>query len=484
MALKQKVLQTAAKYELFSAGETIVVGVSGGPDSLCLLHLLRELREELRIELHVGHLNHQLRGEEAEADATFVAQLAEEWGLSATVEARDVSAYARKHKLAIEEAARRVRYQFLAEIAERVGAKKVAVGHNADDQTETVLMHFLRGAGLAGLRGMRPLSPYPYPGIIRAPGLLSLLRPLLEVPRLEIEAYCRQHKLRPRFDRSNLDTTYFRNRLRHELIPILETYNPNIREVIRRAARVIADDYAYLRQQGDRAWKVVAQQDEQTITFDLEKWLALPLSLQRQLLRRAIRHLRQDLRDIDWIHVENALEVAQQKTTGSRATLPKGLFLFKGYDKLVVGQQMPEPDSPLLDADWLELTIPGTTPLPGSNWQVAANILSRTELPDEALHNQDPWQAYLDYERCGPQIALRRRRSEDRFQPLGLGGRWKPLPQFMTNVKIPAQVRDRWPLLVSAEQILWVVGWHIDERVKITEESEKVLHLRFRKETR
>ncbi len=461
-----------------------MVGVSGGPDSLCLLHVLRRLRDEYDLSLHVAHLDHRIRGKEAEEEATFVAALAAEWGLPATVEGRDVPALARAKKLAIEEAARQARYAFLAEVAGRVGAQSIAVGHNADDQTETIIMHWLRGAGLAGLRGMLPLSRV---GALRLASYsqateLRLVRPLLEVTRQEIEAYCQEHGLKPRFDRSNLDTTYYRNRLRHELIPYLEKLNPNVREVVRRSARVIADDYAYLRSELKRLWpQVVTAESKEAIVFDLAGWRALPTSLKRATLRQAIHLLRRSLRNINWVHVEDALLALESRQASAQVTLPQGLMLTIGYHDFTVAEedyQPPLPAWPFLTVDHLSLTVPGRTALPGSDWTLEARLLDAPlEVPD------DPWQGFLDYERLGGKLSLRRRRPGDRFQPMGMGGRWKLMREFMINVKIPACWREIVPLLISGEgleeEIAWVAGWRIDERFKVSEETQRILHLRF-----
>jgi tRNA(Ile)-lysidine synthase len=497
------VRRTIDRYGLLPSEEKVVVGVSGGPDSLCLLHILNRLRGEYCIELHVAHLNHRMRGSEADADAAFVARLAEEWGLPCIVEARDVPTLAREKKLSLEEAARRARYAFLAEAAEQVGAKRIAVGHNADDQTESVLMHWLRGAGLAGLRGMLPsipLSDYrlledggqyngqeefsgqgeldgqePYP--------FTLIRPLLEVTRAEIEAYCAEHSFQPRFDRSNLDTTYYRNRLRHELIPYLESYNPGIREVVRRSARVIADDYAYLRAELDRLWsQVVTSESDTVIKFDLAAWRSLPTSFQRSTLRQAIHRLRRSLRNINWIHVEDARVALLEKPAGTQVTLPQGLMLTMSYQTFTVadeGQVELPTDLPLLMVDSLSLAIPGTTPLPKSPWRVEAHLLSRSELPAGWEDNQDPWQAFLDHDITGLELILRCRQPGDRFQPLGLGGRQTTLREFMINVKIPAQWRHWVPIVASPLHIVWLAGWRVDERARVTASTRCILHLRF-----
>jgi len=522
------VRHTIDRYGLLLPEETVVVGVSGGPDSLCLLHVLNRLGGEYRIELHVAHLNHRMRGSEADADAAFVARLAEEWGLPCTVEARDVPTLAREKKLSLEEAARRARYAFLAEVAEQIGAGRIAVGHNADDQTESVLMHWLRGAGLAGLRGMLPAislsdyrlleGPCPEPdegeeggtrdkgqgpalnpalspalseveGVVEgaAPYPFTLIRPLLEVPRAEIEAYCAEHSLQPRFDRSNLDTTYYRNRLRHELIPYLESYNPGIREVVRRSARVIADDYTYLRAELDRLWpQVVISESDRAIKFDLAAWRGLPTSFQRSTLRQAIHRLRRSLRNINWIHVEDALVALLEKPAGTQVTLPQGLMLTMSYQIFTVANEgyveLPT-DLPLLTVDSLPLGIPGTTPLPESPWRVEARHLSRSELPPGWEDNPDPWQAFLDHEVTGSELILRRRQPGDRFQPLGLGGRQTTLREFMINVKIPTQWRHLVPIVASPQHIVWLAGWRVDERARITKGTKRVLHLRFARST-
>jgi len=469
------VRQVVRRYNLLPPGTTVVVGVSGGADSLCLLHVLNRLQTQRGFSLHVAHLNHGLRGAEAAADAEFVAALAGQWALPATVEERDVAGYARKRKIAIEEAAREVRYAFLAEVAARVGADRVAVAHHADDQTETVLMHALRGAGLAGLRGMRPNSRYPLQG-----SELRLIRPLLEVTRAQIEAYCAEHGLKPRFDRSNLDTTFFRNRLRHEVIPYLETINPNIRQVLRHTAAGLADDYDFLREAVNEAWSTVGREEGEAILFDRAAWSALHPSLQRGLIRKAVRQLRPGLKDINWLHVEPARRLALEKPPGKRATLPQGLFLFCQRDVLVIGERVPLPDEPQLKPGTsVAVNVPGETVLPGGRWLIRAEVVARAALPAHPHTNADRWQAFLDASVAGAALRLRTRGPGDRFCPLGLEGHHMTLSEFFIAQKVPAPLRDRLPLLVSGGDILWVVGWRIDERAKVTEGTEEVLWVRI-----
>jgi len=503
MELLQRVRKAIERHILLAGGDTVVVGVSGGPDSLCLLHILCRLGSDYTLALHVAHLNHCLRGAEADEEQAFVMELADKWGLPAHVESQDIAALAKERKLAVEEAARQVRYAFLARVAVRVGARRIAVGHNADDQVETVLMHWLRGAGPAGLRGMQPVSRLD---ALRLEGEeithgeggsnLLLIRPLLDVPRSAIEAYCTTHDLRPRFDRSNLDTTYYRNRLRHELLPNLETYNPRIREVILRSAAIISEDYAYLQQQVAAAWSnVVVLEGACAVAFDLDRWRALPLSLQRSLLREAIRRLRRSLRNIGWVHIDNAIGVLQRGGTGACATLPRGLEARLGYHQVIVADKAyvePVPDFPLLQ-EQVPLRVPGTARLPLSDWERTAYVIDRAALDREDLSHDNPWQAYLDSDIAGKVLCLRPRRAGDRFWPQGLGEKPTTVSNFMTNAKIPRAWRHRIPLLVRTPEpilgategsrplILWLAGWRIDERAKVTDTTQRVLHLAFSK---
>ena len=487
MSLLKQVKETIEEYSLLERGEPVVVGVSGGPDSLCLLHVLKRLAPQYEMALHVAHLEHGIRGEESEADARFVSDLARRWGLPITMEHANVPRLAEEEGLAIEEAARRARYGFLAWVAVEIGARCIAVGHNADDQVETVLMHFLRGSGLAGLRGMLPLSPLGelrLGQVLRDSSLaadLRLIRPLLEVPRSAIETYCRRKGLEPRFDRSNLDTTYYRNRLRHELLPTLESYNPNVREVLRRTAQVMAADYELLRQGLEEAWgQILRQESQEAIFFDLEGWRSLPLSLRRSTLREAIHRLRRSLRNINWVHVENARRVAERGETGAQATLPCHLMLTVDYNHLLVAEEgyLPPVSWPTVEAP-LPVVVPGTIHLPGTEWRLVAQLIDRPHFPGAALHSGERWQAFLDADVVGRELILRPRRPEDRFQPLGMGGHSQRIRDFMINVKVPAAHRDRVSLLVAGGRILWVCGWREDERARVTNSTQRILWLRF-----
>lgn len=439
-------------------------------------------------------MNHGLRDEAAEADADFVAGLAARWGVPATVESADVRRLARDRRLSIEEAARQARYAFLASVAARLNAPTIAVAHNADDQAETVLMHFLRGSGVGGMRGMLPETQISDLRLLIADGSvsnqqstirnLSIIRPLLTLPRADIAAYCDEHNLAPRFDASNLDTTFFRNRLRHEVLPALEAVSPRLRERLARMADVAAADAEVLRGAlaSARALAVLGE-TTRALTFDLAAFRSLSLGLRRALVRDAVARLRTDLRDIDFLPVDAAARLALNGRVGARAPLPGGLSLTVGYDTLRLAFDSAPPDLPdipqLGPAACLRVDVPGVTPLPGSQWELRAKIAGRGEWRlEEIERNDDPWQAFIGWDEARP-LTLRARRPGDRFQPHGLGGANMKIPDFMIANKIPAAWRDGLPLLSDDDAILWVGGWRLSESAAVTPGTRTVLKLQF-----
>ncbi len=489
MDLLLDVLEYIRRHGLLEPGGGVVVGVSGGPDSVALLDLLARLAPEWDLRLQVAHLHHGIRGVEADADADLVVERAEGYGLSWTLERVDLPAIAREKGLALEEAARWVRYNFLARVAQREGARRIAVAHNADDQAETVLMHLLRGAGPGGLRGMLPDSRLPVYGTPPAEAgqvlpALRLVRPLLQTPREEIEAYCEERGLEPRFDRTNLDTTFFRNQLRHEVLPYLAGISPQISERLRHLAEVVRADYELLEADFDAAWEaLLVYAYEDALAFDLEGWRARPLAVQRALVRRAAYRLRETLRDVSFVHVEDAVAVARSGRTGAQATLPRGLVLEVRYQTLVIGDEaalhLPE-DRPWLEqAAVIPVTVPGTTPLP-EGWSFHIAEVEAWEL-GTIVTNPQPLVAWMDAEALEDRPRLRTRREGDRFRPQGMGGAEVRLSDFLINAKVPWAWREHLPLLVAGEEILWVAGERLSEEAIVKPGSQRVLRLEFRR---
>ncbi len=477
--LVARVAETIERHALCAPGDRVVVGVSGGADSLTLLHALIALRKRLGIALHVATLDHGLRGAAGAADAEFVRCTALGWGLPVTVGRADVAQIARLHRLSVEEAARQVRYTFLLCVARQVGAARVAVGHQRDDQAETVLMHLVRGSGLSGLRGMLPATPLsdyhlledvatvcdpPLDGPPAAPDAWpALIRPLLDLSRREIDEYVAAHGLTPRLDATNEDTTYFRNRLRHEVLPLLETLNPNVRELLARTADVLRADADLVRAAGEAALaRALRSATPGAVVLDRAAWDGLPLSSKRHLIRAAVWRLRPALRDVTFEHVERALAVIASGQVGARATLPGGLALRVGYDALIIagagaGAVEVGGDAPALAG---ERAGPVFGPherveIVYGGWVFVARPLAPgDDLP--ALH-ADLLAAALVVP-AGARLWLRARRPGDRFCPRGMGGRSQKLADTLINLRVPAAWRDRVPLLVVDDAIAWFVA--------------------------
>ena len=487
MDLISEVEAAIRTHQLLERGGKVVVGVSGGPDSTALLDILRRLAPAYDLTLHVAHLHHGIRDEEADQDMAWVRRLAKRWNLPFTGKRVDIPPIAKDGGLSEEEAARQVRYGFLAEVAQAVRASYVAVAHNADDQAETVLMHIIRGAGLAGLRGMLPsiqLKAYHFLEEDAIQADIALIRPLLGITRSRIEAYCDARELQPRLDRTNRDTTYFRNKLRHEVLPYLSQLNPNMPERLCNLAEVVRADYELLQEFFSVAHDTLCIKSYRDARiFDLHQWRNQPLAVRRAIIRSVAYALQPDLRDVGFAHVEQALTLAQKGKTGDRATLPHGLELTLGYDTLVIAKQgvkhLPE-ERPWLAPDTIvPVEIPGVTPLP-DGWELHTQTVTHWNL-EAIANNPNPLVAWINLDALGASPKLRTRKLADRFSPHGMGGSEVRLSDFLINVKVRRAWRDHLPLLVNDEdRILWVVGHRLSREALVRSETDRVVYFRFR----
>ena len=469
LSLEQRILDFIYSHRLIEQDTCLLVALSGGPDSMCMLDVLLKLRGELRIQLHIAHLNHQLRGSDSDSDARFIDRLARQLGIPATLATGDVTGYRREKHLSLEEAAREVRYAFLAEAAYSLGTDRVAVGHTSSDNIETVIMHLVRGTGTAGLVGLKPLVKQRSAG-----SELTVVRPLLSVSRAETAEYCREHKLAVRIDSSNLALSSMRNRIRHELLPILTTYNPGIEQAILRLSRIASDDIDFLAIEGKKLWRRIVHIHQGIILLDRKEFLEIHPALKRYLLRMACNKLLGNLKDIETRHIEMIID-SLEKPAGKILNLPRGLKFLIDYQRYLLGKD-PESLSPLppLNGIW-QLNIPGQSTLPG--WMVKAEFLDRKQVK---MERDNPFCAFLDLDSAGNRLLVRTRRSADRFQPLGMD-KQKKLGKFMIDARIPAAWRNYIPLVCCDDQILWVVGWRINDRYRVTKKTKRILNLEFEK---
>lgn len=461
-----------------STDRPIVVGVSGGADSLALMHVLFALGYQLVI----AHLDHALRSE-SNQEADYVQSLAKSNGLpfmGARVDVKEAAAISGE---SLEEAARNVRYRFLFDCARQVGAQSVAVAHHADDQIETILMHFLRGAALSGLAGM------PYRRIIPLwDQEIPVVRPLLDIWREEIEAYIDKVGIKPCIDVSNQDTTYFRNQLRHELIPELETYNPQFRKVLLRTVDVLREEKVLLDQLAREAWeKCLHAQTEERVILRVDPFGQLHKSLQRRLLRLAIAQLRPDLRDVGFEVVERGLAYIHQPGEVQEIDLIARLYLGIIKDRLILrtwAAELPDFEKPLLGSK-NDTGVLGTGQGYNlrSGWRIEAELL--TEIPDDVMaiiKEKGPHETWLDFDRLEMPLIVRSREEGERWQPLGMGGRSQKVSDFFINEKVLEHMRDLWPLVCSGTQIGWIVGMRPSEHFKVTHTTKRILILRLKRD--
>jgi tRNA(Ile)-lysidine synthase len=426
----------------------------------------------------VAHFNHKLRPD-SDTDANIVEQTAARLNLASVIENGDVWAYAEAEKLSIEEAARILRYRFLMGQAHRLNAQAVAVGHTADDQVETVLMHFLRGAGLAGLKGMN------YRTVIHMfDPEIPVVRPLLDTWREETVVYCAANGFRPRHDPSNASLDFFRNRLRHLLIPTLESYNQRFREVVWRRSLSLGADYEILASVLDDAWKVcVVQQTTGFITFDSSALTKQPLGLQRNLIRRAIEVVHPDELDINYATLERAANFISDPDGGHhiRLDLTGGVHLLREGSWIYIAAknvtlpverwpQMPD------ETNTISLQIPGSVKLSGG-WKLNCERWNIASLATEqARMNDDPFQVWVDAQGVYDALELRVRQDGDRFEPLGMDGHEVKISDFFINVKLPQRARERWPLLCMGEKVVWVPGYRPAHPFRLTEATRQALY--------
>lgn len=460
--LQARVRDFIERKRLLQQGMTVVVGVSGGADSLALLHILKELAPDYSLKLHVAHLNHLLRPG-ARVEAAFVQRIAHSWGIPVTTGYCRVARFASLRKLGIEEAARRARYRFLFHVARQAGAQRIAVGHHADDQVETVVFNILRGTGPAGLAGIPARR-----------GLI--IRPLLEATREEIEAYCREQGLTWCTDPSNLETFYLRNKIRHELLPYLRReFNPGINRAVLRLAGIMEEENRFLEKISAGLLKSLARCESGKVELPLPVFLHLPLALRRRLLRVAFRAAGGDLRGLGFQHLEDSLALLANGPTGGEIHLPHGVRLRKSYHFFTM-ERAAEAVSGLKEV-FQKLEIPGRTDIPSLGLTFHAEVRAG----GFAFVPHGRYQACFDYDKIKLPLYVRTRRPGDRIRLLGLGGT-KKIKKLLSDLKIPRPERERVPLVASNGLVYWVVGYRISEEAGVTPQTRRVLVLRVLKE--
>ena len=459
-SIVQRVKDTINRYGMISVRDGVLAAVSGGADSICMAHILAGLREELGFELRIAHLDHRFRGEESRRDAEFVAAFAEQLGVPCFCDEEDVPHYLLSHRMSKQDAARMLRYRYLYKTMKLEYCQKIAFGHNADDQAETVLMRFIRGAGPDGLKGIPP----------KRDGFI--IRPLLGVWREEIEDYVEAHELQFRTDPTNEETEYTRNRIRHELIPTLESYNPGITRTLVNLGAIMTGVSAHLDRLVDDALPaVVTRMNIGQMALDSGILRGYDEALRSSVLRRVVGDLRPDLGPLAFQHVENLLGLIERDEVGTAVDLPGGAQARLDHGCLVITQGDGPPGTARR-----ELPVPGTVRFAAAGLTLSCEVVAADEFresPDAAPMGV----AYFDLDVLHQPLAVRPRRQGDRFRPFGMEGT-KTLKEFFIDEKISFSFRDEVPVLCDAEDILWIVGLRRAAVAPVTAETRRVLIVR------
>lgn len=458
--MQKKVLDFIRKYQMLLSGDMVVAGVSGGADSVCLLHLLACLREEMKLSVRAVHIHHGLRGEEADRDARYVEELSRTWKVPCVVVHVDAAEYAREHGLSLEEAGRLLRYQVLqdqaAEMSEESSRKrsgerppvvKIAVAHHQDDQTETILHNLLRGSGLKGLGGMSPVRG-------------QIIRPLLSCSRSEILNWLQTHQLDHCQDSTNDETDYTRNKLRHLVLPLLQKeINAAASEHIRYTGAMAAEADEYLREEAGRWLSQEMLLETGRAGVPVERLLRQKDILQKYILFGLLELMAEGRKDLSAVHLEALLGLLQ-KGVGARCDLPYALTAWRSYGEL-----------------WIEK----------KQNKISVDDLSKKEVPKLDMqvfpcekHQEIPQNRYtkwLDYDRIKGTLSVRFRQTGDYITLKG--GKKKTIKSFMIDEKIPREERDHVLLLAEGSHVLWIVGYRISEYYKVSDHTKQILQVKF-----
>lgn len=474
--LQQKVLNTITANRLTDPGDKVVVGVSGGPDSVCLLHILNTLSEHLGIQLHAIHINHMLRPKEAPIDEAYTDTLCKCMGIPLLTVHVDVAAMAKKLGMSVEEAGREARYHEFEKYAEKIGAAKIAVAHNRNDQAETVMMHIIRGAGTAGLAGME----YKHGAVIR---------PLLQAGRNEIEKYCEAAGLSPRTDSSNLKSDFTRNRIRLELFPFIEEkFGFNITDSLCRLAMHAAEDRDYLEMRAFEAFiACCTERGGGKVCIKLEALLKLHPAIQNRVLRQAIIEASGSVKGIGSVHYRTLSELAAKGRTGAQAELPEGIKAEVSYGILNIYKNnlkqlqniSKHQKPPLFEAI---LAVPGSTVVQPLEAVVKTSVEKAESLDKYGNMGYNSLVQYFDYDSLKRGINIRNRRYGDIFKPLKSNGT-KKLKEYLIDMKVPRGLRDNIPLICTGNEVIWVIGYKISDKFKVTENTKSILKIEYKRRT-
>ena len=449
--MKKKVLDFIRKNKLVKKGDSVVLGVSGGADSICMLNILAELQKRLGISLYVLHVNHHIRPE-GNADADFVRNVCTKLKIPHRVVNADVPGIAKHEKISVEEAGRYVRYEEFSNYAYEVGAKKIAVAHNSNDNAETVLMNLARGTGIKGLGGIAPKREME-----DANGnVLEVIRPILCLSRKEIEQYLKENEIEYVTDATNESTDYTRNKIRLEIMPLLENINDNAMQNITNASNELKDTSEYIEKDVDEAYNKFVTEENGRLFLSDESFAIDPIVL-TGVIRKMIENTAGKLKDITRIHVGDVVSLSE-KQVGKKIDLPYSIVAEREYEGISISTESNEPEG---EEDVKEVVV----------------TFEEDDFDREHIEELK-YTKWLDYDKIGDVVVRTRKRGD--YIVIGADGSTKKLKKYFIDEKIPRRERDQVLVVADGNHVLWVVGYRISEDVKVTPETKKVIKLEYK----
>ncbi|NFO40677.1 tRNA lysidine(34) synthetase TilS [Clostridium botulinum] len=462
--MKKKVLSYIVDNNLIKSGDKILVALSGGPDSLCLLNILKELREELDIEIGAAHLNHLLRGEDAFKDEEFVISTCKEMNIPYYVKRVDINKYSKEHKLSSELAGRNVRYGFFDEILKKDGFNKIATAHNANDQAETIIFRLMRGTGLEGLGGIK---------VCRED---KIIRPILCLTRKEVEKYIKEKNLNPRIDKTNFEKIYNRNKIRLDIIPYIQNnFNEDIVKTLNRMSLLIQKDNAFIERLCIKAYNEYCKKNTDSKFYILKKELFKEdQAIVTRIIRTALIEYSKSHYDFEMKHIYDILELSK-KETGKGINLPKNIYVENIYSDIKISSKMKED----IKVDKTEFLLNkksiGEDRIQFNNYEFEISVLKNksTNLIDL---KENKLVKYFDLDKINENILFRTRKNGDKITPLGMKGQ-KKLKDIFINMKVPKEERDLIPVICFDNDIAWILGLQISDNFKVTNNSKNILKI-------
>ncbi|MDX9714428.1 MAG: tRNA lysidine(34) synthetase TilS [Dissulfurispiraceae bacterium] len=456
--IEYHIVNTIKKFNMLVQGDHLLIGLSGGPDSTCLTHIMSRLKNELQIRISAIYIDHGLRPGETTHEIEFCDNLCKNLNIPFKSAVIDVKTFCKEKGLNIHEAAREMRYTQLQNHAAHINAQKIALGHNADDQAETVLMRILRGTGPAGMSGIPPVRS-------------NIIRPLIGTSRSDIMAELNSRDLDFVVDSSNLKDVYTRNRLRSAVMPALMKINPNLLETISRTIDIFRDEEKYFSIQVTKSlMTLIRTKTAAKIELLLMPMESMHTALLRRLIRRAVDETK-SLRGIDYLHIEDIIKLIKKGRSGDRIFLPGGLRIIKGYSTLLLTSELPSVISEY------QMTSPSEFLIKEASLMLNAKLITKDDYDTLDMNNKN--MACIDAEKIEWPLTIRHRKPGDIFYPLGFGSR-KKIQDFFVDAKIPRDERDKIPLIINNSEIVWIAGHRLDDRYKVEKKTTRILKFEIR----